>query len=84
MCSRRSEVQRLRGFAKEAERSSKCLVEAAEWTAAIGDLLADLDLPFFEPADPVLVNRDDRAWLRLRDPVEESLDVALDLSQARL
>src|SRR5690606_37311740 len=69
------------GVREEVERSSKCLVEAAQRTAAFRDLLADLDLPFFEPADSVLVSRDDREWLRLRDAIEESLDVALDLRE---
>src|SRR5690606_19867674 len=71
------------GVCEEVERSSKCLVEAAERTAAIGDLLADLDLSLFQAADSVLVNRDDRKWLRLRDAVEESLDVALDFRELR-
>ena len=62
------------GVREEVERSSKCLVEAAQGPAAIGDLLADLDLSLFEPADSVSVNRDDRKWLRLRDAIEESLD----------
>jgi hypothetical protein len=48
------------GVGEEIERSSKCLVEAAQRTAAIGDFLADLDLPLFEPADAVLVGCDDR------------------------
>lgn len=68
------------GVCEEVERSSKCLVEASQRAAAIGDFLADLDLSLFEPADSVLVGRDDRGQLRLRDPVEEALDVALDLS----
>src|SRR5690606_23324694 len=65
------------GVCEEVERSSKCLVEAAQRTAAVGDLLADLDLPFFEAADSVLVYRDDREWLRLRDAFEESRRTAL-------
>jgi hypothetical protein len=66
---------------EEIERSSKCLVEAAQRTAAIRDLLADLDLPLFEPADAVLVSRDDRLQLRLRDPVRKLIDVAFDLRE---
>jgi hypothetical protein len=72
------------GVREEVERSSKCLVEAAQRTSAAGDLLADLDLPLFEPADAVLVGRDDRGQLRLCDSVEEPLDVALNLRQFSL
>jgi hypothetical protein len=36
---------------QEVERSSKCLVEAAQRTATIGDPFVELDLPLFEPAD---------------------------------
>ncbi|MCC7121332.1 MAG: hypothetical protein IT493_07220 [Gammaproteobacteria bacterium] len=69
------------GVCQEVERSSKCFVEAAQRSAAVGDFLADLDLPFFELADAVFVSRDDRWQLCLCDPVEELFDVVLDLHQ---
>lgn len=69
------------GVCEEVERGSKCLVEAAQRSAAVGDSLADLDLSFFKSADAVFVGRDDRRQLRLRDPVEELFNLALDLRQ---
>lgn len=77
------QCQEVSKICRKIERSSRCLVEAAQRTAAAGDSLADLDLAFCESPDAVLASRDDRRQLRLRDAVEELLNITFNRIGAR-
>lgn len=68
---------------EKVERSSKCVVEVARRTRAIGQLLLQEELLLLDPADAGFIGRDDRGDARLDDAVEQLLDLLVDLCQLR-